>query len=170
MGNILKSTISPVEYFTLQGATIITQEEDVLTLLYKTLTYTFVSHNDHYVFSQKNGKAHTLRTLQECGALMKTDVATLLAAYAVYATVWDGEGMLREVRFSCSHLPQNARAMYETYMTEYLAEFGTPVVGLSKVGQLLVNMDAAAIGDFKAYMRGKIHINWMDVSNGAAKN
>lgn len=170
MGNILQSNISPAEYFTLRGATIITQEEDTLTLLYKTLTYTFVPHNDHYVFSQKNGKIYTLKTLQECGAVMKADVASLLAAYAVHATVWDGEGVLREVRFNCTHLPQNARALHETCMTEYLAEFGAPVIGVSKVGQLLVNMDATAIERCKKYMGGKIHINWMDVSNSAAKN
>jgi hypothetical protein len=171
MGNFFQPKISNVAYFTKLGATIITQEENIITLLYNTLSYTFVSNNNHYMLSQKCGKVHTLHTLQECGARMKADVAALLATHHVNATVWDGEGGLREVRFDSTHMPQIARTFYETYLTESLTNFGKPVTQLSRIGQLLVHMDAASVERCKLSMRGKIHIKWMDVSNGgAAKN
>ena len=171
MGNIIQKKISNDAYFTKLGATIITQEENTLTLLYKTLSYTFVSNNNNYVLSQKHGKVHTFHTLKECGARMKADVATLLATHIVNATVWDGEGGLREVRFDSTHMPHIARTLYETYLTESLMNFGKPVTKLSSVGQLIVNMDAASVEHYMLSMRGKIQIKWMDVSNiGAAKN
>lgn len=164
MGNTITNT-NPIDYFTQLGATIITQDGTTFSLLYETLMYTFVSHNDHYVISQVGGKVHSVRTLKECGSIMKADVNSLLGAHSIYATVWKGDGTAREVRFTCSHIPKTAKPLFENKLTNALQEFGTPVHGLSKVGQILVNMDASAITHCKTFMKGKIHINWMDVSN-----
>jgi hypothetical protein len=162
MGNTFPTTLSPEAYFAKLGATIITQTDTTYNLLYKTLQYTIVKNEGNYIISQKDGKVHSVKSLRQCGDIMKSSVAALLESVVIQATVWKADAGNREIRFALSNMVGPGRPLLQTLLTELFSMYS---VSYSKTGQLVVIVPAIAIEVVQMRVKDAgIRVIWMDAS------